>query len=344
MPRCLMAKKWKAYPWPDRQDDDEETGISNVETVQEKRKMAVEMEDEEIDVVGDSTSEGNRVNQQTCWGPHSPTAGTTAPSPPPLNASGALYYNAELAEPTSESSSEYYDQQQHSTSPLSPLQNVSRVQSRTKSLSMCFTSTGAALSLPPKKKDIYRPYSLQTNMEVLRTSPEEELSAAQAILDLSASPITASNSVFLHSLSLPPASSNSSIQSNTAPSESTPIPVSVQLPVPSHNVSNKQDRNSDSLSSDNDKLYPNNIVNNNNLRNNKTVAYTYEAFFVSDGRSKRRSNSVTVPEKETIQSDKPKFTCTECESACLRDEEMHVYSSDQILCDEERSPQLNRGL
>lgn len=93
MPRCLMAKKWKAYPWPDRQDDEEETEISNVETVQEKRKMAVEMEDEEIDVVGDSTSEGNRVNQQTCWGPHSPTAGTTAPSPPPLNASGALYYN-----------------------------------------------------------------------------------------------------------------------------------------------------------------------------------------------------------------------------------------------------------
>lgn len=27
---------------------------------------------------------------------------------------------------------------------------------RTKSLAMCFTSTGAALSLPPKKKDIYR--------------------------------------------------------------------------------------------------------------------------------------------------------------------------------------------
>ena len=122
-----MAKKWKAYPWPDRQDDDDTSTGDNHEvdtseliigeritdTVHEHRRRHVQdTEDEEIDVVGDSTatnaqmtssnsssssnnveSGGNRANQQTCWGPHSPTAGATAPSPPPLNAAGALYYH-----------------------------------------------------------------------------------------------------------------------------------------------------------------------------------------------------------------------------------------------------------
>lgn len=94
MPRCLMAKKWKAYPWPDRQEDDESMEkTSNINTVQDGKRMIIETEDEEIDVVGDNTSDGNKTTQQPCWGPHSPTAGTTAPSPPPLNASGALYYH-----------------------------------------------------------------------------------------------------------------------------------------------------------------------------------------------------------------------------------------------------------
>lgn len=71
MPRCLMAKKWKAYPWPDRVEE------SNLEIE----------EDEEIDVVGDSpgtaAATGKNTVTATCWGPSSPTAGATAPSPPP---------------------------------------------------------------------------------------------------------------------------------------------------------------------------------------------------------------------------------------------------------------------
>lgn len=53
-----------------------------------------------------------------------------------------------------------------------------------KSLSMCFTSTGATLSLPPKKKDIYRPYSLEDKPSMqprsygLRIPAEEDLHAA----------------------------------------------------------------------------------------------------------------------------------------------------------------------
>lgn len=111
MPRCLMAKKWKAYPWPDRVDDPQEEqteqhqcllqehtpgahGIQQTAAAIEKRQPKHEPEDEEIDVVGDTDSR-QVDHQQTCWGPHSPTAGATAPSPPPLNASGALYYHGE---------------------------------------------------------------------------------------------------------------------------------------------------------------------------------------------------------------------------------------------------------
>lgn len=117
-----------------------------------------------------------------------------------------------------------------------------------KSLSMCFTSTGTALSLPPKKKDIYRPYSLQPTSEI-RTSAEEDLSAAQAILDLSASPAAPTHSVFIHTLSPPPpppppqqtapgVAANgqlqpAQLQPPPPPPTAQPIPVSVLVPVPS---------------------------------------------------------------------------------------------------------------
>lgn len=66
-----MAKKWKAYPWPDRVEE-----------------PSIDIDDEEeIDVVGDSpaalAASGKVSVPVTCWGPSSPTAGSTAPSPPP---------------------------------------------------------------------------------------------------------------------------------------------------------------------------------------------------------------------------------------------------------------------
>ena len=83
MPRCLMAKKWKAYPWPTgeeqaQQDDDEE----------------------EIDVVGDAPV-CEATPAAPCWGPSSPTAAATAPSPPPQtpvpsdNSRVSVLYNGE---------------------------------------------------------------------------------------------------------------------------------------------------------------------------------------------------------------------------------------------------------
>lgn len=75
-----MAKKWKAYPWPDRNE-------------------TIEVEDdEEIDVVGDSPA--NKQATATCWGPSSPTAGATAPSPPPHSPKGStILYNGKFTYP-----------------------------------------------------------------------------------------------------------------------------------------------------------------------------------------------------------------------------------------------------
>lgn len=56
MPRCLMAKKWKAYPWPERAADVED--------------------DEEVDVVGAVEAGEARAR----WGPASPAAADPPPS------------------------------------------------------------------------------------------------------------------------------------------------------------------------------------------------------------------------------------------------------------------------
>ncbi|KAI5700509.1 hypothetical protein M8J75_000008 [Diaphorina citri] len=236
MPRCLMAKKWKAYPWNSTEGD----------AVNPKSELQDEEEEEEIDVVTVTGGGNSHV-----WGPSSPTAGTTAPSPPPLHPpsdSGhlTLLYNGYVQDLSHYSA---YLPRETTTPPCyatlhSPNENRPPTQThpRQKSLAMCFTSTGAALSLPPKKKDIYRPYSLDDRR------PEEDITAAQAILDLSASP---------------PA----------------PVLTTIKTPTPS-----------------------------------KTVAYTYEAFFVSDGRSKKKSPAVInahVPSPLTPEN-RTKYTCSEC--------------------------------
>lgn len=147
---------------------------------------------------------------------------------------------------------------------------------------MCFTSTGAALSLPPKKKDIYRPYSLEdkptptppTNTTI-KVPAEEDLHAAQAILDLSAS-----TNIYL-------------------PTTPQIIPLKeFEEQYEKHNLSN------------NDSMF---VPVNSSSKENKTVAYTYEAFFVSDGRSKKKivsDNQVVAEAKPTC--DKPKYTCNDC--------------------------------
>ncbi|XP_065172390.1 transcriptional repressor scratch 2 [Atheta coriaria] len=293
MPRCLMAKKWKAYPWPERPNEAPAASTTTTATAPAAATTQDE-DDEEIDVVGDATP-------NACWAPSSPTAGATAPSPPPTSPHGTtLLYNGYLQElsptsytstfitrvdhPTTTSGSGQQPPQTYATlrtvnetqdlrAEYSSPQPASGTNTRgKKSLAMCFTSTGAALSLPPKKKDIYRPYSLDDKpsppASLIRVPAEEDLHAAHAILDLSAS-----TTVFM-----PPPPP---IVQPAQPMEEEPV----------------------------DAEHP--------IKSSKTVAYTYEAFFVSDGRSKKKQpppeEIAAAPTPKAITGgDKPKYTCSEC--------------------------------
>lgn len=91
MPRCLMAKKWKAYPWPERPDTDTQPEAEQKLLQEDLQQRNAAEEEEEIDVVGDSPV---APPPPQCWGPSSPTAGATAPSPPPHSPSGTtILYN-----------------------------------------------------------------------------------------------------------------------------------------------------------------------------------------------------------------------------------------------------------
>lgn len=253
-----------------------------------------EEEEEIIDVVGDS--------QGACWGPSSPTEGATAPSPPPGSPSGTtILYNGYLNDLQPSTFTTYIPKQDHTTQqqaiPPPSYVTLSTVIEHTnqnhpdyphpvrkKSLSMTYTSTGAQLSLPPKKKDIYRPYCLDdkpnelhepplpflTNQPTIRVPAEEDLHAAHAILDLSAS-----TTVFL------------------------PPPTPQIIEHVSQNDIQEQEN-----------IQPPTI----DVKSGKTVAYTYEAFFVSDGRSKKRVSSEDTAGTLTakVSNEKPKYTCSEC--------------------------------
>jgi scratch len=193
-----------------------------------------------------------------------------------------------------------------------------------KSLAMCFTSTGAALSLPPKKKDIYRPYSLDdkpslTRYHDIRIPAEEDLHAAHAILDLSASTVFFSPPVVEQQKDQQQLQPMSYQNQNLQPPKDTNS-------INSHTAADlKVDNNLIQQPSENNllgNLVQNENQNNTNINHNKslnlfnakpTVKYTFEAFFVSDGRSKRNkpaSVADTIPIAPTDQ--KTKYSCTEC--------------------------------
>lgn len=168
--------------------------------------------------------------------------------------------------------------------------------SQPKSLAMCFTSTGAALSLPPKKKDIYRPYSLDDKpCSKIRVPAEEDLHAAHAILDLSASPVFNLNPPnFTHQvINIPPPTEYHDGARNLQILEDYETEARNYM-VTSPDLINYQDRTNEirvAVEDESRKDVPRSEdakqVDLNEFKTGKTVAYTYEAFFVSDGRSKR---------------------------------------------------------
>jgi scratch-like protein len=231
--------------------------------------------------------------------------------------------------------------------------NSAQGQPQRKSLAMCFTSTGAALSLPPKKKDIYRPYSLDDRPSShlqspppryeLRIPAEEDLHAAHAILDLSAStaflppPIqspsasssssSSSSSSTHHSHShhhhshhqANGSSSNENVQKSGSNITIILSKADDRLQQHQHHQQQQQQKQlGEHIQNENDNNSSVNIKNNSQLEAarmslstppaNRTVAYTYEAFFVSDGRSKRKINT----EPAVVTENKAKYTCTEC--------------------------------
>lgn len=455
-----MAKKWKAYPWPDREGDpqisesDPPGGNGNEE------------EDEEIDVVGDvndndSTPRGwapvGVVPTPSNWGPSSPTAGATAPSPPP-NQSGstildtasrvAVLYNDHVQDPVHYSAylpQNYQDDVTRrtythlqseqpilvSTSPPSPVQRwpekryqvLSSLENKSeiiqdvsgqriilitpthdnahdkssafpqyvnnnnnnaektdnsatthethskestpknkKSLAMCYTSTGTALSLPPKKKDIYRPYSLDDRPTVVKpkprplviTSVEEAKSKESVILPrpYESENLTVGQMVEVQESGHEPIPETESYAKK---------PEEYPLREPEGTKENYYDEHQnypreDIYRDDRDYRYeerssfdrysrpaedisaahaildlsastsilPASVQEtsqNDSERafkvtspSNKTVAYTYEAFFVSDGRSKKKPVGPVVAEVPVVEGNenKAKYTCTEC--------------------------------
>jgi scratch len=244
----------------------------------------------------------------------------------------------------------HYVTSPHQVSPSASESSAqSQPHSQRKSLAMCFTSTGAALSLPPKKKDIYRPYSLDDRPSSHQHSPlqspssrsfelripaEEDLHAAHAILDLSAS------TAFLPPPNQSPSSSSSSSnhhhhqqvnnnnENHVQKSNNNNITIILSksddrlqafngiaspLNSPATLTPLGNGKSCEMIQNENDNNSNVNIKNNQNMDavarigSNRTVAYTYEAFFVSDGRSKRKMTG------EVVQNDnKAKYTCTEC--------------------------------
>ncbi|CAD7082961.1 unnamed protein product [Hermetia illucens] len=426
MPRCLMAKKWKAYPWPDRTEDSSSNqGSTNPPASNSSANgngsgaTADIDDDEEIDVVGDSSvavvssaagsvigikqeqqqsqSSQSQQHQQaqqqqqpvsaassTCWGPSSPTAGATAPSPPPhspeatrgstilYNGYGhdisAMHFTAYLprmenevtvitsqnhpsSSPATSSQYTYHQSTTASSTPESAGERFSppamihiksendsptqhQYHSR-KSLAMCFTSTGAALSLPPKKKDIYRPYSLDdrpmpTRTYEMRIPAEEDLHAAHAILDLSAStaflPPPQPHQLQQHQHEQEqPHSPHHHTEEQHSPhhqqhhemlevsTAETQKPLANTHPLTTILVPDKEERlhisktEANPVQNENSNTTNINVLSPGIKSGTKTVAYTYEAFFVSDGRSKRKTQVDPV-----LTESKAKYTCTEC--------------------------------
>ncbi|XP_034232338.1 protein escargot [Thrips palmi] len=398
MPRCLMAKKWKAYPWPDRGDNVDAEAMTPASASAPAQASDQQDDEEEIDVVGDSSpiktsvirraggggasviqeaprsasatagttgttstsssTSSSAPHQPSCWSPASPTAGATAPSPPPSESQAipptsatletrvsVLYHGYEL---TALPFTAYLGH--HPTlpplSPGSPAPTYATLQPPSPSSSTprrCFTSTGAQLSLPPKKKDIYRPYSLEPSpgsspqpldvreeddgprppsprhqyVEVTRPEPQR----ARPIT-LSITPGTPVRPIPLDPMSYqtldtrpPPLSLSTAAPDDLTAAHAILDLSSSTLPYPPARPASPMHHQGLHLHHHQEEAeQPHPLQHEQEkpgTKGGKTVSYTYEAFFVSDGRSKRKSSS-SEDECSNNTDKKGRYVCGEC--------------------------------
>ncbi|KAL0902206.1 hypothetical protein ABMA27_000131 [Loxostege sticticalis] len=257
MPRCLMAKKWKVAPAAELADESDE----EIDVVGEGRGRSPapaatapgpSPRDPEPTLLYNGYTEEQPSTQFTAQLPGELSPAPPAPAPAPAPAAPLSYALLHLS--ASDAAEPPFLHVQLQSSPVSPPPPPASGKS------IIYTSTGALLSLPPKKKDIYRPYCLGERAAHLHRA-EEDLNAAHAILDLS------QHAVYL-----------STPRAEPAPPEPPPPPP----PEPEPDKSRE------------------------------TVAYTYDAFFVSDGRSKRRNFANAPVECAQQPEAKSKYTCSEC--------------------------------
>lgn len=251
-----------------------------------------------------------------------------------------------------------------------------------KSLAMCYTSTGAALSLPPKKKDIYRPYSLDDRPTVVKPKPRPLVAVEDVkpkenpvVLSRPFEPenvgltvgrmVEVRDSQPLENEAITVIEYDGYSRKNAPLVEYSPRERSDQENYFEERLHEDKYRDTDSYQREDlyreeryryeDRSYdrysrpaedisaahaildlsastsilPASVQETNQnlaaVQNtervfkvqspvNKTVAYTYEAFFVSDGRSKKKPVGPVVAEVPVVETseNKAKYTCTEC--------------------------------
>lgn len=289
-----------------------------------------------------------------------------------------------LVTPSHEKPYHVSDDKQENVVAQEPQQKETTPKLVKKSLSMCFTSTGAALSLPPKKKDIYRPYSLDDRPTIVKpkariaTPPAEEIKPNESMsLPVNRfEPENGSLSVgqmveVRDTPMIEPVPSDTHVVERTPEYQQREQVICKRIDQENYYEDRVQkeayeegdpnykredyyreddrdyryedraferySRPAEDISaahaildlSASTSIFPTSVQETNQsnapVQNtervfkvttpiNKTVAYTYEAFFVSDGRSKKKSAGPVVsdvPTQDTNES-KTKYTCTEC--------------------------------
>ena len=190
---------------------------------------------------------------------------------------------------------------------------------------------GTSLTPPPEclsrsgnKKDIFRPYCLEDPITIkhershtpptvesfysaytanyLKYRNIEDINTAHAILDLSRSSSSHQKSRCL--TSTPNGSSLVSPSSREGCQEDSSTPTPLLSPALSTNSSS----NDISKAASESATFK--------INDGKTTAYTYEAFFASDGRSRKKqiAAGIEVPQPQIPQQNqqKPRYTCSEC--------------------------------